>query len=273
MLGNLQRRGQACAALRDWPVGRGCRAHWPSRRFLGTSPKSFEEVSLKLPHRSSKSAGNVVAESPMNLDSVAQVVKYNGVWGAIKSFPKRKPFMFNLILSGTMMPIADYNIQRTEGTSWDCKRSIFFCIFGFYNGLAWWCVYVSFFSRIFPKAIRFSNMTWAEKLTDRAGQKQLVGQCAVDLLMFVPLVYFPVFYAFKAGIKGEPLITAWHKWKQNFLEDNGISLGFWVPGDVLCFAVPAWLRLPTSHAVSFSWNSILSWLRGNMGSDEAMAAE
>jgi len=264
MLGNLQRR-QACLALRNWPVGQGSRARLPVRRFLSKSPKSLEEVSLKLPPRSSRSTGNAVAESPINLDSVAQVVKYNGLWGALTSFPKRKPFMFNLMLSGSLMPLADYTIQRAEGKPWDCKRSMFFCLFGFYNGTAWWLVYVTFFSRVFPKAIRFANMSWAEKLADRAGQKQLVGQCAIDILLYVPLVYFPVFYAFKAGVQGEPLVTAYHKWKNNFIQDNGASIGFWVPGDMLCFAVPAWLRLPVSHAVSFSWNAILSWLRGNMG--------
>lgn len=198
-----------------------------------------------------------------NLNSVAQVVQYNGLWGAIKTFPKRKPFLFNLFLSGTLMPIADYQIQKSEGKKWDKQRTMTFFIFGLYNGTAWWMVYVTAFSKMFPRAIRFSNLSWAEKLKDKVGQRQLLGQCCVDLFLYVPLCYYPMFYSFKAVLKGESIMDYLRKYKDNFFVDNGVQVGFFVPGDIVCFTAPAWLRMPVTHAVSYGWNLILSYLRGS----------
>jgi len=204
--------------------------------------------------RSSQSANR-------NLDSVVQVTDYSGLWGALLSFPKRRPFATNLILAGCLMPIADLNVQSLEGKGWDKQRTAIFCGFGLWTGTCYWFVYITLFGRLFPQAIRFTNLSWAEKLKDRVGQKQLVGQIACDLLLYVPLCYFPCFYMFKASVIGESLVEALAVYRTNCFEDNVASLGFWIPGDVLCFAVPAWMRLPVSHAVSFIWNTGLSWLR------------
>jgi len=246
-------------------------------RFQGQWHRSFESSSkasnahnaaVTLPgHGASISHGAITAEASAlvekNLNSVAQIVPYDGMWGAMKSFPKRRPFLFNLLLAGTLMPLADYNIQLSEEGSWDQQRSFFFMVFGLYNGLAWWVVYVKAFSKLFPSAVRFSNLSWSAKLKDRSGQVQLVGQMMLDLLLYVPMCFFPSFYTFKATLKGETLQDAFNKWKNNFFEDNCASVAFWVPGDLITFAVPAWMRMPVSHAVSYSWNLMLSWGRGD----------
>lgn len=46
----------------------------------------------------------------------------------------------------------------------------------------------------------------------------------------------------------------------------------WIPGDMIIYAVPMWLRLPLNHALSFIWTCYLSFLRGEKdagGSTEA----
>lgn len=262
-------RFQACAALRRFAAG-------PSRQAHGNLRLSRQSTTVVKQTRSKlqqTARSNATATAPnaqvvkvaQNLDSVAQVVAYTNVWGAIRTFPKRKPFLFNLFLSGTMMPLADWFVQRSEGGKWEWRRSMFFCVFGLYNGTAWWFVYINCFNRFFPQAIRFSNLSWAAKLTDRVGQKQLLGQVLADLVLYVPFVYFPVFYLFKANLQGDHPVMAVRRWMNNFIEDNIVSVGFWMPGDMLCFAAPAWLRLPLSHGVSFSWNILLSWYRGCWG--------
>lgn len=92
----------------------------------------------------------------------------------------------------------------------------------------------------------------------------------------------PVFYMFKALIKkpapvqnadGElvapeprsPLQiakTALLTYKKNFVEDNYSMCALLIPGDILTFAAPMWLRMPANHLISFMWVCYLSFLRG-----------
>lgn len=197
-----------------------------------------------------------------DLESVGQRVQFSGYWGALESFPKRQPFATNLFLGATLTPLADWNVQRVEGGEHDWRRSVFFSIFGCYNALAWWFVYISVFRRLFPNAIRFANLSGAEKLRDKAGQRDLIKQIAADLLIYVPFAYFPVFYSFKAWFEGEMPMVALARYKTHFVEDNAAQLSVWLPGDIIVFAVPAWLRLPTSHMLGFLWSTVLSWMRG-----------
>ena len=36
----------------------------------------------------------------------------------------------------------------------------------------------------------------------------------------------------------------------------------WIPGDLIVYAVPLWMRLPLNHGLSFIWTCYLSFLRG-----------
>mmetsp|Transcript_44192 Transcript_44192/g.99609 ORF Transcript_44192/g.99609 Transcript_44192/m.99609 type:complete len:260 (+) Transcript_44192:69-848(+) len=204
-----------------------------------------------------------------NLEAVEQDVSYNGFWGALTTFPRRRPFATNIALAGIFSPLADYNVQRAEGGDWDSTRSLLFCTFGIFNGGMWWLAYIVLLGRLCPRAIPFANMTWAEKLRDRAGQRDLAKQVILDNFVWVPLAFFPSFYAFKAVIQGvgdserEPLLTtAWRLYRNHLMQDWAASMAFWIPGDLLVFAIPAWLRLPASHGLGFSWFVLLSWMRG-----------
>lgn len=260
MLGNMQRM-RASAVLRQSPAGRGWQ---PLRRSLHKPARVFEETKLKkIPGEVRSNVSMTQPAIVNNLSSVAQEVAYSGVWGAIKTFPKRRPFAFNFLLSGSMMPLADYFIQKSQGGKVDWRRNAFFCLFGLYNGTMWWVVYVNMFSKLFPKAITFSNLTWAGKLADKAGQRQLLGQVIADVFVYTPLVYFPVFYIFKTQLQGEAPIAALDRVKDNFVEDNTASICFNGPMDLAVFAAPVWLRMPLTHGYAFFWNLLLSWKRGN----------
>lgn len=198
-----------------------------------------------------------------NANSVAQIVEYNSIRGAILTFPKRWPFTFNVLLSGTLMPGADFVIQLCEGGEINWRRILCFNIFGIYKGVADWTIYIIVFSRMFPKAVRFSNLSWAEKLKDRAGQKQIFGQVLVDLLGYMPFIYFPVFYSFKTLLQGDEIQNAFRKWKDNFITDNALCIAIFGVFDLVIFGVPAWARCATNHGISFSWYLLLSWMRGS----------
>jgi len=161
--------------------------------------------------------------------------------------------------------MADYQVQRAAGKPLDLQRSAFFCAFGLYSGLAQWLVYVSLFARLFPGAIRFANLPWSEKLRSRQGAGQLAGQIVADLAVYVPFVYYPVFYVFQGLFREDSMTTSLTRYMDNFFVDWGANVAFWAPGDIVCFGAPAWMRMPISHLGGFGWNSILSWLRGEVG--------
>ena len=52
-------------------------------------------------------------------------------------------------------------------------------------------------------------------------------------------------------------------YKQNFWADNIAMCSVVIPGDILTFGAPMWLRLPANHLISFFWVCYLSFLRGD----------
>lgn len=78
------------------------------------------------------------------MPGISHQIAYTGTWGAIKTFPKRKPFVTNLIVATLKTSFADIVIQKAEGKDWkdiDWKRNGVFTLFGFaYLGIAQWCV-------------------------------------------------------------------------------------------------------------------------------------
>ena len=95
-----------------------------------------------------------------------------------------------------------------------------------------------------------------------------------------PLIYYPVFYVFKESVQGakngdgavveqrgatEIISKAFSKYKENLKADIIAFAKLWVPGDLIIYSLPIWLRLPVNHAVSFVWTCILSVMRGAGG--------
>eukprot|EP00405_Crypthecodinium_cohnii_P016170 CAMPEP_0206452436 /NCGR_PEP_ID=MMETSP0324_2-20121206/19943_1 /ASSEMBLY_ACC=CAM_ASM_000836 /TAXON_ID=2866 /ORGANISM="Crypthecodinium cohnii, Strain Seligo" /LENGTH=253 /DNA_ID=CAMNT_0053922523 /DNA_START=145 /DNA_END=906 /DNA_ORIENTATION=+ len=210
-------------------------------------------------------------------DGISVDVEYNSLWGQIATFPKRRPFMTNIIVATVKTSLADLIVQTAEGKKeYDWKRNGVFTAFGFaYLGIAQWFIYVSLFTRLCPNAIRFSNLSWAEKLKDRAGQIDLVKQTIYDNFIHYTFVYFPVFYFFKELIQADSSKgmenmdfkavgeKAMGKYWKNCVTDNFYMWSLWIPGDLLVYACPIWMRLPLNHAISLAWTMILSNLRGN----------
>jgi len=202
-------------------------------------------------------------------DGISHNIQYSGLWGAITTFPKRKPFATNVIVATVKTSIADLIVQTGEGKEkYDWNRNAVFTAFGcIYLGVAQWFIYVTVFTRVCPNAIRFSNQPWAMKVKDRAGQIDLLKQTFLDNFVHYTFIYYPIFYCFKEAIQsssegGSLVSNALAKYKNNCVQDNLAMWGLWVPGDIIIYSVPIWMRLPLNHAVSLAWCMILSWMRG-----------
>jgi hypothetical protein len=135
--------------------------------------------------------------------------------------------------------IADLIVQTAEGKEhYDWKRNGVFTAFGFaYLGVVQWFIYVTFFSKVCPGAIRFANQSWALKKTDRAGQIDVLKQTALDNFVHYTFIYFPVFYIFKEMIQadkssseGNFISNALAKYRNNCVKDNLAMWALWVPG-------------------------------------------
>eukprot|EP00927_Polykrikos_kofoidii_P014595 TRINITY_DN1641_c0_g1_i2.p1 TRINITY_DN1641_c0_g1~~TRINITY_DN1641_c0_g1_i2.p1 ORF type:complete len:261 (-),score=35.10 TRINITY_DN1641_c0_g1_i2:49-831(-) len=253
-------RAQAVPLVR-WPTAPSCSSWAKPRRC--DQPVRRRYFNASRPGRAAEAKEG---------DGISVEVTYSGLWGAITTFPKRKPYATNIIIATVKTSAADLVIQTAEGKdSIDWKRNAVFTTFGFiYLGALQWFIYVTAFSRLCPNAIKFANMPWAEKLKFRAGQIDLLKQTALDNFVHYTFIYFPVFYMFKESIQGESnksfvdtVGSALNKYKSNFMQDNMAMWALWVPFDLIIYAVPIWMRLPLNHGVSFVWTCILSWMRGN----------
>jgi len=209
-------------------------------------------------------------------DGISVKVEYTGLWGAITTFPKRKPYATNIIVATVKTSLADILVQGMEGKDEiDWSRNAVFTAFGcFYLGAVQWFIYVTMFAKLCPNAIRFANLPMAEKLKDRAGQIDLVKQTCLDNFIHYTFIYFPTFYVFKEFIQGkkedgstrtpvELVQSAMGKYWKNVWPDNMAIWSLWIPFDMIIYAVPIWMRLPLNHGVSLAWTMILSSMRGS----------
>jgi len=234
-------------------------------RCFGKGPVARRSCQVSRPSR---------AGAPPQGDGISVDVEYSGLWGQIMTFPKRRPFATNILVATAKTSLADIVVQKSEGKKdIDWSRNGVFTAFGFaYLGVVQWFIYVTIFTRVCPNAIRFSNLTWAEKLKDRAGQRDLLKQTFYDNFVHYTFVYFPVFYFFKELIQSNTkesadtssmLQRSLGKYWRNCVKDNIYMWSLWVPGDLLVYACPIWMRLPLNHGISLVWTMILSSLRGS----------
>eukprot|EP00238_Polyblepharides_amylifera_P011820 CAMPEP_0196589810 /NCGR_PEP_ID=MMETSP1081-20130531/64656_1 /TAXON_ID=36882 /ORGANISM="Pyramimonas amylifera, Strain CCMP720" /LENGTH=254 /DNA_ID=CAMNT_0041912715 /DNA_START=264 /DNA_END=1028 /DNA_ORIENTATION=- len=221
-------------------------------------------------HRSTalceKSAPAAEAAAPQ-----ANAVAATGFMAAVLAFPKAQPFATNIIIATIKTSIADLMTQVVvEGKEEiDWKRNGVFVMFGmvYLGGFQYW-LQVTQFRKMFPTMDRFANQSMAMKMKDTAGMIDTVKQVLFDVFIHLPMMYFPTFYAVKEFVQGDSwspvdwVVNGCTKYYNNFEKDFTAMFCVWFPADVIIFAVPIWLRLPTRHAVSLAWTSYLSFLRG-----------
>ena len=140
-----------------------------------------------------------------------------------------------------------------------------------YLGGVQWFIYVTLFKSWWPGMAKFSAQTFREKISNGPGLRDLAKQVAFDNFVHYPMIYFPVFYVFKQSIQGDGvtfdvasiLHNARLTYQTNAWEDNCKMWMLWIPGDIIVYSIPIWLRLPVNHFLSFIWICYLSFLRGD----------
>jgi len=184
-------------------------------------------------------------------------------------FAKENPVANGIAISTVKTAAADVLAQVSTPGPFDFQRNALFAVFGaLYLGAFQYWYQVNIFKKIFTATERFTSESLAEKVRDTNGLVSYVAQIIVDLVV-LSCVYLPCFYAFKAMLFsdcGNPIscfADAFQTYKANTAVDVPALIKCWLPADIVCFAIPLYLRLPIRHLFSFCWTIYLSIARGS----------
>eukprot|EP00931_Biecheleriopsis_adriatica_P119173 TRINITY_DN94429_c0_g1_i1.p1 TRINITY_DN94429_c0_g1~~TRINITY_DN94429_c0_g1_i1.p1 ORF type:complete len:224 (+),score=41.30 TRINITY_DN94429_c0_g1_i1:39-710(+) len=216
-------------------------------------------------------------------------------WQRLKAVGKAYPFAVGVAVGTVKTGASDFTaqklVERRDKIDW--PRLTCFTLLGFsWVGCLQQVVYVNAFSKIFPHANRFTSLpTLQARLQDSLGIRDLIGQTAFVNFAWCPM-FFYFFYAFQefvhgvsragAGARNSAGVSwaemarqglensrtnfwdAMQRCNENILEDLKICWMIWIPGHLVTFAVPMWLRMPLTHTLSFLFFGILSCMRGEL---------
>lgn len=186
---------------------------------------------------------------------------------------KEHPFAFQLAIATGKTSAADLMCQmvaeRKSLNEVDWKRNAVFVVFGFaYLGCFQYYIQVTKYRQWFPTMDRFAKLPFAEKLKDTAGILDAAKMVLFDVVVHLPLMYFPTYYAVKESVGGQ----TWNpvdwvkdgvtKYANNAQEDLTAMIKLWGPSDCVQFVLPVHIRLPFRHVVSFFWTAYVSFTRG-----------
>lgn len=204
----------------------------------------------------------------------AQPTSGNPLSAALR-FAQNEPFKTNLLVATLKTALCDLIVQKyvekKEKIDWK-RNAVFWAFGGFYLGGFQWLIYVTLFRRLWPGMSTFANQPLRAKLANAAGMRDLGKQVAFDNFIHYTFIYFPFFYCFKEAIQGDAveqqerggvMATGLSKYWENCVTDNMYIWALWIPGDMIVYAVPLWMRLPLNHCISFVWTCYLSFLRGD----------
>ena len=191
------------------------------------------------------------------------------------SFPKEHPFVFQLGVATVKTSGADLMVQmvaeRKSLSEVDWKRNGIFVVFGFayLGGFQYWLM-VNKYRQWFPTMDRFAKLSFAEKLKDTAGILDAAKMVLFDVIVHLPVLYFPTYYTVKEFVSGEswsPIDWARDgvaKYASNAKDDLTAMIKLWGPSDCVQFVLPIHIRLPFRHVVSFFWTAYVSFTRGSI---------
>ena len=238
-------------------------------------------------HSTSKSVkSSVEAATKAPIKEAATEATAEKSAGGFMSIAKDHPFAFQLGVATVKTSAADLVCQtvaeRKSLNEIDWKRNAIFVVFGFaYLGGFQYYLMVNKYRQWFPTMDRFAKLSFADKLKDTAGIIDAGKMVLFDVIVHLPMMYFPTYYAVKEFVGGKTWNPAdWvkdgvTKYVGNMKEDLTAMIKLWGPSDCVQFVLPVHIRLPFRHVVSFFWTAYVSFTRGAIepASDENTAKE
>lgn len=168
---------------------------------------------------------------------------------------------------------ADVLVQKyLEGRETiDTNRSLVFLGFGLFQvGFVQYMIYSKLFPFIFKGAGTFSQQTLSQMARDTQGLKNVFKQVSLDMLVYHPCLYFPVFYTCQELVNGnvqnprKTVQCAITKYIPNAVDDWKGLWQIFVPVSIFQNSFcPVHLRVPCVATAGFFYCIILSLTRGN----------
>lgn len=194
----------------------------------------------------------------------------------LRQVPKKHPFLFGVGFSAFKGGTVDFLIQtQAEGKSlaeWDRRRTGLFTAFNACFCGAWqYLLFVKLMPRFCVGAEAFAAKPIREKLKDSVGLRNLAIQNFMENGINNPVLYFPIFYTFKAAMNGSetPFQDAIRKYSVSYKEDIPAILAVWIPAQTINFGFsPMWFRVPFVATVSAAWTAFVSITRGASTKEE-----
>lgn len=192
---------------------------------------------------------------------------------SLASFPKTHPFAFQLLVATGKTSAADLVVQvvaeRKKLDEIDWKRNGIFVVFGFayLGGFQYWLM-VTKYRQWFPTMDRFAKLSFADKLKDTAGILDAAKMVLFDVVVHLPMIYFPTYYSVKEFVSMNSynpidwVKDGCTKYAGNMKEDLSAMIKLWGPSDCVQFVLPVHIRMPFRHMVSFFWTAYVSFTRG-----------
>lgn len=207
--------------------------------------------------------------------SNSSVSNESSLISTITSFPKTNPFAFQLMVATGKTSAADIVVQvvaeKKKFDEIDWKRNGIFVVFGFaYLGGFQWYLMVNKYRQWFPTMDRFAKLPMREKLKDTAGILDAGKMVLFDVIVHLPMMYFPTYYTVKEFVSGSSwnpvdwVLDGCTKYKKNVKEDLTAMIKLWGPSDCVQFVLPLHIRMPFRHLVSFFWTAYVSFTRGQI---------
>lgn len=204
------------------------------------------------------------------------------MFARVASQIKRAPLAFSIAYGGAKTIAADVLVQKyLEGRETiDKRRSLVFLGFGCVQvGFVQYMIYSKLFPYIFKGAGTFSTQTLAQKIKDTQGLKNVAKQVCLDMLVYHPCCYFPVFYSCQEVVNGNVHPTkTFHDAIEKYIPnavDDWISLWkIFVPVSIFQNSFcPVYLRVPCVATAGFFYCIILSMTRGDEVNVPAQTAQ
>jgi len=190
----------------------------------------------------------------------------------LASIPRRRPLAFSIAYGGLKTIAADVLVQKyLEGREFlDKRRSCVFLAFGsFQVGFMQYMIYSKLFPYIFTGAGTFSQQSLRQMAQDTQGLKNILKQVSLDMLVYHPCLYFPVFYTCQEVVNGnvdDPRKTvgdAIQKYIPNAVDDWQGLWKIFVPVSFFQNSFcPVHLRVPCVATAGFFYCIVLSMTRG-----------
>ncbi|KAI2513580.1 hypothetical protein MHU86_720 [Fragilaria crotonensis] len=201
-----------------------------------------------------------------------------------ESWAKRNQFAFQLGVATAKTMAADLLTQTVaEGKTLaevDLQRNFIFVLFGFgYLGCFQYWLMVTKYRQWFPTMDRFAKLSVSAKLKDTAGILDAMKMVLFDIVVHLPVIYFPCYYTIKELVVGKTwnpvdwLQDGITKYSINMKDDLTAMIKLWGPSDCIQFVLPIHIRMPFRHMVSFFWTAYISFTRGSVQDTEPIELE